>query len=72
VTTLMWEAVAAPGRRDDLAAWALGAFAEAEVYVSVDDRVVAIAPVADPLPEPPGDLVARAPHAWSFERFRAS
>jgi hypothetical protein len=73
VTTLMWEAVAAPGRRDDLARWAVAAFPGAEVYVSADDRVVTIAEdPATPLPEAPGDLVARAPHAWPFERFPAS
>ena len=67
--TLMWEAVAAPGRRDDLAAWALGAWPEAEVYVSADDRVVAI---GGGRADPPGELVARAPHAWEFERVARS
>jgi hypothetical protein len=69
VTTLMWEAVAAPGRRDDLARWALAAFPGGDVYVSADDRVVAIADHATAPPDAPAGLVARAPHAWPFERF---
>jgi hypothetical protein len=70
----MWEARAAEGRTDDLAAWALAHLpdgAEATVYRSVgEDRVVVVATwhAGEPrdLPEPPGDLVARPPHAWDF------
>ncbi len=65
----MWEAVAAPGRRDDLARWALATWPEAEVYVSADDRVVAIGGGTG---DPPADLVERAPHAWEFERVARS
>ena len=69
--TRMWEAVAAPGRRDDLAAWAASAWPGAAVYASADDRVVVIADGAvPPDPEPPEGLVARAPHGWDFERLR--
>jgi hypothetical protein len=66
----MWEAVAAPGRARDLADWAATAFPKGTVYVSVDERVVVITEGAvAPDPEPPGDLVARTPHAWEFERY---
>jgi hypothetical protein len=65
----MWEAVAAPGRRDDLARWALSTWPDAEVYVGEDDRVVAIGAGAG---EAPRDLLARAPQAWEFERVARS
>jgi hypothetical protein len=65
----MWEAVAAAGRRDDLARWALATFPGADVYVSADDRVVVVTDDEAPPPDPPVGLVARAPHAWPFERF---
>jgi hypothetical protein len=68
----MWEAVATPGRRDDLARWALDHFA-GDVYVSADERVVAVVddpPDGDPVP--PEDLVARPPHAWDFTRLPRS
>ena len=67
--TRMWEAVAAPGCRDDLARWALRTWPEAEVFVSEDDRVVAIGGGAGDAPE---DLLVRAPHAWEFERVPRS
>jgi hypothetical protein len=67
----MWEAVAAPGRAAELAAWAAAAFPGGAVYTSADDRVVVVADgVGAPDPEPPADLVARAPHGWDFERVR--
>ena len=75
----MWEVRAYPERFTDLLAWVCDvALAEieahplhvsSEVFSAADQRVVVIsrwrsAPV--PLPEPPGYLVARAPHAWDF------
>jgi hypothetical protein len=67
VTTLMWEVRAAPGRVDELVAFAdthadPGAF----VYRSAD-RVVVIDPSGRGLPETPAELVARPPHAWRFD-----
>jgi hypothetical protein len=71
MTTLMWEAVAAAGKVDDLVAWAVAhAPPEAKVYRSADNRVVIIDPSGTPLPAPPEDLVARAPHTWDFEPVR--
>ena len=65
--TLMWEAKAAGGRGDDLLTWALQhAAPDAQVYRSADDRVVVIDPTDTDLPDPPADLLARAPHAWRF------
>ena len=67
----MWEAVAAPGRTAELADWAAAAFPGGAVYVSADERVVVVADGATtPDPEPPGDLIARAPHGWDFARVR--
>ena len=67
--TLMWEAVAAPGRTDELVAWAL---AFGDVYRSADDRVVVIADGAGALPDPPAGTCAREPHQWTFERVTGS
>ena len=62
--TRMWEAVAAPGRRDDLAAWAAAQWADSAVYVSADDRVVVVAEDAvSPDPEPPAE------HGRSDDQF---
>jgi hypothetical protein len=70
MTTLMWEAVAAPGRTDDLVAHVLAtADPEAEVYRSQDDRVVVIDPTGRGIDTVPGELVARPPHVWPFERI---
>jgi hypothetical protein len=64
----MWEAVAAPGRVDELVTWALHhAPADARVYRSGDGRVVVIDPTAREFTSPPEDLVARAPHTWDFD-----
>jgi hypothetical protein len=64
----MWEAVAAPGRLDELVAWAMQhARVEAQLYRSADDRVVVIDPTGVGLADPPGELIARAPHAWDFD-----
>jgi hypothetical protein len=67
MTTLMWEAKAAPGRVDDLVAHVLEhADPTADVYRSDDDRVVVIDPTGRGVLDVPADLVARAPHAWPF------
>ena len=83
MTTLMWEAVAEPGRADEVAAWALALTADGlvgrEVYVSADDRVVLVAhwrdaaaadaAAADPAGlTPPEGTLRRPPHAWRFTR----
>jgi hypothetical protein len=66
--TLMWEAKAADGRIEDLVGWALGhAQPDADVYRSPDGRVVVIDATGQGLPDAPPELVARAPHVWSFE-----
>ena len=67
---LMWEAKAAADQIDALVVWLLDrAPAGAQVYRSVD-RVVLVAELPAPLPEPPAELVARPPHAWNFDRVR--
>lgn len=69
VTTVMWEAKAAPGREGELLAHALGhADARAEVYRSPDGRVVVIDPSGVGLADVPAGLLARPPHSWRFER----
>jgi hypothetical protein len=71
VTTVMWEARAAPGRADELIAWAVAnAPAGAEVYRSADGRVVVIDGTGAGLPDPPAGLLARPAHAWRFEPVR--
>lgn len=71
MTTLMWEAKAADGRADDLAAFALEhADPSAAVYRSADDRVVVIDPTGRGLVDTPAELVARPPHVWPFDRVR--
>lgn len=66
--TLMWEAKAADGRTDDLVSWAAAtAPPAADLYRSADGRVVVIDATGQGLPDAPPDLVARAPHVWSFE-----
>jgi hypothetical protein len=67
----MWEAVAAPGRADDLVDWALGV-GEGEVYRSADGRVVVVADGVAEIPAPPEGMCAREPHAWTFERVSRS
>jgi hypothetical protein len=77
----MWEVRAAPGRADELVAWvrrtalpelrAAGGLDRVEVFRGDEDRVVVVSVWADEaaaLPDPPPRLVARAPHAWEFER----
>jgi hypothetical protein len=68
VTTAMWEAKAAPGRVEDLVAFAVAhAAAGADVYRSAD-RVVVIDPSGAGLAEVPADLLAREPQCWPFDR----
>lgn len=69
--TRMWEAVAAAGRLDDLAGWALAhAPAAAAVYSDGRERVVVVDPTGAGPGEPPGDLLARPPHGWDFAVLR--
>lgn len=66
MTILMWEVRAAEGRLDDLIAYLLTTVpGGTQVYQGADERVVVI---GETVPEPPADLVARAPHVWDFER----
>ncbi|SDD46702.1 hypothetical protein [Glycomyces harbinensis] len=76
--TLMWEAKAAEGRGAALLRWVLDEGVRTindpslrtEVFVA-GDRVVVIAVGEHPprrLPDPPEELVDRAPHAWPFTR----
>jgi hypothetical protein len=70
VTTVMWEARSAPGRADELVAFACAhAHPSAQVYRSRGDeaRVVVIDPSGAGLPDVPPHLLARPPHAWPFE-----
>jgi hypothetical protein len=73
MTTVMWEAVAAEGRTEDLLDWARERIPDAaQLYRSGGDRprVVVIDPtaqVADRLGGVPADLVDRPPHSWEFE-----
>jgi hypothetical protein len=75
----MWEVQAYPEGFTELLSWVCEAALPAiepnpahvtsEVFSSTDHRVVVISrwrgdPV--PLPDPPGHLVARAPHSWDF------
>jgi hypothetical protein len=74
----MWEVRGEPGRVPELVRWVCDVavpsvehhprYAGSEVF-SATDRVVVISrwrgePV--PLPDPPAELVARAPHSWDF------
>jgi hypothetical protein len=78
----MWEARAAPGAGQALLEWvfdqalpalrAAGGLERAEVFRGAEERVVVITlwsgEPAD-IPAPPPGLVARAPHAWPFQRI---
>ncbi|MFF8940930.1 hypothetical protein ACF1A5_01390 [Streptomyces sp. NPDC014864] len=76
---LMWEARAAPGRGEELLAWARAQELAArpvrrEFFRAPQDRVLVVtwwdaAYDADlpELPEPDGELVTRAVHRWRFE-----
>ncbi len=69
--TLMWEVRAAAGRLDDLVAYA-DAHADPSALVFRSDdgepRLVIIDPSGRGLDTVPDELIARAPHAWPFER----
>jgi hypothetical protein len=68
--TLMWEVRAADGRLDDLVAYASAqADPSAQIYRSDGDgpRVVVIDPTERGLPDVPAELIARPPHAWTFQ-----
>lgn len=75
----MWEVRAWPSGFGELLSWVCDnavpqlevepLHVSSEVFTSTDHRVVVISrwrsgPV--PLPDPPGHLVARAPHTWDF------
>ena len=78
--TLMWEVRAAAGRLPELLAWVeqqlpavlgAGSGLGADVYTAAEDRIVVIlrsgtAGRPARLPEPPAELLARAPHQWPF------
>ncbi|KMS70399.1 hypothetical protein ACM01_31720 [Streptomyces viridochromogenes] len=76
---LMWEARAVPGRGEELLAWARAQELAVrplrrETLRAAQDRVLVItwwdADFEDDLPElpePDGELVARAVHRWRFE-----
>ena len=67
--TVMWEAKATPGRDDELLEHVLAhADPAAQVYRSRDARVVVIDPTGRGVDDVPDGLLARPPHAWTFER----
>lgn len=69
MTVTMWEVRAAPGRLDDLIAYVRGVLPTATLYRgTAEERLVAIFPADVAMPGPPAELVARAPHAWTFEQ----
>jgi hypothetical protein len=63
----MWETRAADGRRDELVAY-LTSWASGDTQLYADQERVVVIGAA--VPEPPAELMARAPHAWDFERLR--
>ncbi len=70
MSTLMWEAKAAPGRGDDLVAYVVGHVdSAAQIYRSADDRVVVIDPSGHGIIDVAAELLARPPHVWRFERI---
>jgi hypothetical protein len=75
----MWEVRAHPEGFTDLLAWLCDVgvpeiernplHAGSEIFSSTDHRIVVISKWRrdpEPLPDPPGHLVARKPHAWDF------
>jgi hypothetical protein len=73
--TLMWEVRAADGRLDELLAYAdADADPSAEIYAAADPdpRVVVLDPTGRGVVDVPPELVARAPHAWAFDRVDRS
>ena len=68
MSTVMWEAKAAPERSADLLAHVLAhAEPSAQIYRSRDGRVVVIDPTGRGLDDVPPELLARPPHAWPFD-----
>ncbi len=66
----MWEARAADGRTDALLAHVLARVGpSAQVYRNAT-HVVVIDPNGRGLGDVPADLLARPPHAWTFEPVR--
>ncbi len=71
----MWEVRAAAGRLDELVAFVdAHAAAGAQIFRSddPDPRVVVIDPSGRGVADVPGELLARPPHAWSFQPVRRS
>jgi hypothetical protein len=69
-SVLMWEVRAVEGRENDLLAHVLETAAPtAQIFRSADapPRVVVLDPTGRGIPDVPPDLIARSPHAWSFE-----
>jgi len=64
----MWEVRASEGRLAELIAYAREhADPSAQIYAASDpDRLVVIDPTGRGVPGVPGDLIARAPHEWTF------
>ncbi|NGO14902.1 hypothetical protein G5C60_46770 [Streptomyces sp. HC44] len=81
---LMWEARAVDGRGEELLAWARAQDLPArplrrEILRAPQDRVLVITwwdaaydAELPELPEPDGELVARAVHRWRFESVAVS
>jgi hypothetical protein len=66
----MWEVRAADGRLDELVAFVLAAAdPSAQVFRAdaPDPRVVLLDPSGHGISDVPAELVARPPHAWSFQ-----
>jgi hypothetical protein len=79
VIARMWEVRSHPEGFSDLLSWVCEAalpkvevhpsHVSSEVFSSTDHRIVVISKwrgSPQDLPDPPGHLVARAPHAWDF------
>jgi hypothetical protein len=79
VIVRMWEVRAHPEAMGELLSWVCEAalpslevnplYLSGEVFSSTDNRVVAIVrwrSNPQPMPDPPGHLVARPPHVWDF------
>jgi hypothetical protein len=67
----MWEVRAAEGQLDALRQYVLTHVdPSADVYVSADPdpRLVVIDPSQHGVPDVPAELIARPPHAWTFDR----
>jgi hypothetical protein len=79
VIVRMWEVRSHPEGLTDLLSWACESalpslevnplYVSGEVLSSTDNRVVVITrwrSGPQPMPDPPGHLVARSPHSWDF------